>query len=167
MYGARFSKWKYKHWMDRQGWAKVGLPLWGHETEFILTLLFINYFLFSIRTAVNLLLPTPVFILKSICCFYLKFKLNWACCILPGNPKVVDSMYVESLNMYLHKKFLFSSFETLIPQIESIMIQGTELNSNSTMAPTSWITLYKLFLWTSVCPLNIMILFALHSLQSW
>lgn len=72
----------------------------------------------------------PVFILKSICCFYLKFKSNWVCCILLGNPKVVGSMYVESSNMDLYKKFLFSSFETLIQQIESIMIQGTELNSN-------------------------------------
>ena len=39
-----------------RGWAKGGLPLWAHETEFILILSFINYCI--IYTTVNPLLPT-------------------------------------------------------------------------------------------------------------
>ena len=44
-----------------QGGAEVGLQLWVRQTEFILILLFIEFF--SLWTTVNLLLPHPV--LKS------------------------------------------------------------------------------------------------------
>lgn len=68
--------------------------------------------------------------------------------------------------MDLNKKFLFYYCETTIQQIGSIVTQGTELNSNTILAPTRCLRLINYFCVTSLFPLNILILFALHTLQS-